>query len=112
MGNEALLERVDSEEARDSLYSTVHGAGRIMGRNEAKGRYRKDPQTGKKIREQGAIRHDDWQAWMREKGVLLHGGDVDEAPQAYRRLPEVLAHHAGSIRVLHRLRPFVVAMAG
>ena len=32
--------------------------------------------------------------------------------EAYRRLPEVLAEHAGSIRVLHRLRPFAVAMAG
>jgi tRNA-splicing ligase RtcB len=31
---------------------------------------------------------------------------------AYRRLPEVLAHHAGSVRVLHKLRPFAVAMAG
>jgi hypothetical protein len=31
---------------------------------------------------------------------------------AYRRLPEVLAEHAGSIKVLHTLRPFAVAMAG
>jgi hypothetical protein len=31
---------------------------------------------------------------------------------AYRRLPEVLAQHAGTIRVLHKLRPFAVAMAG
>jgi hypothetical protein len=33
-------------------------------------------------------------------------------PKAYRRLPEVLAQHAGTIRVLHTLRPFAVAMAG
>ncbi len=51
-------------------------------------------------------------AWLRERGVLLAGGDLDESPMAYRRLPEVLAHHAGSIRVLHTLRPFAVAMAG
>jgi tRNA-splicing ligase RtcB len=31
---------------------------------------------------------------------------------AYRRLPDVLAKHAGTIRVLHTLRPFAVAMAG
>ena len=42
--------------------------------------------------------------WMHDKGVELRGGDVDEAPQAYRRLPEVLAAHAGTIRVLHTLR--------
>ncbi|PYI77079.1 MAG: RNA-splicing ligase RtcB, partial [Verrucomicrobia bacterium] len=33
-------------------------------------------------------------------------------PQAYRRLPEVLAAHEGTIRVLHTLRPLGVAMAG
>jgi len=38
--------------------------------------------------------------------------DLDESPMAYRRLPEVLACHAGSIKVLHTLRPFAVAMAG
>jgi tRNA-splicing ligase RtcB len=31
---------------------------------------------------------------------------------AYRRLPDVLAHHAASVKVLHTLRPFAVAMAG
>ena len=40
------------------------------------------------------------------------GADLDESPMAYRRLPEVLAEHAGSIRVQHTLRPFAVAMAG
>jgi tRNA-splicing ligase RtcB len=30
----------------------------------------------------------------------------------YRRLDDVLAAHAGTIRVLHRLRPLVVVMAG
>jgi tRNA-splicing ligase RtcB len=44
--------------------------------------------------------------------VTLRGGDLDEAPQAYRRLPDVLAAHAGTIRILHTLRPLGVAMAG
>jgi tRNA-splicing ligase RtcB len=51
-------------------------------------------------------------AWLTERGVLLAGGDLDESPMAYRRLPEVLGQHAGTIRVLHTLRPFAVAMAG
>ena len=50
--------------------------------------------------------------WLRERGVMLSGGGVDESPMAYRRLPEVLAHHRGSVKVLHTLRPFAVAMAG
>jgi hypothetical protein len=44
--------------------------------------------------------------------VLLRGGDVDESPMAYRRPPDVLREHGGTIRILHTLRPFVVAMAG
>ena len=30
----------------------------------------------------------------------------------YKRLPEVLDHHAGTIRILHTLQPLGVAMAG
>jgi tRNA-splicing ligase RtcB len=49
----------------------------------------------------------------RDAGVAaLVGGDLDEAPQAYRRLPDVLAHHAGTVEIEHRLTPFAVAMAG
>jgi tRNA-splicing ligase RtcB (3'-phosphate/5'-hydroxy nucleic acid ligase) len=51
-------------------------------------------------------------AWLARRGVLLAGGDLDESPMAYRRLPDVLAEHAGTVRVLHTLRPFAVAMAG
>ncbi|MGO9957261.1 MAG: hypothetical protein ACLP50_15050 [Solirubrobacteraceae bacterium] len=40
------------------------------------------------------------------------GGGADEAPEVYKRLPNVLDAHAGSIRVTHTLRPLGVAMAG
>lgn len=46
------------------------------------------------------------------KEVALVGGDVDEAPQAYRRLENVLREHEGTIQVLHVLKPLGVAMAG
>jgi tRNA-splicing ligase RtcB len=97
MGDDAvILEGVDSEQARASLYSTVHGAGRLFGRKEAKRRFTR-------------VEMDDW---LKQRGVTLIGADLDESPMAYRRLPEVLAHHAGSVKVLHRLRPFAVVMAG
>jgi tRNA-splicing ligase RtcB len=51
-------------------------------------------------------------AWLQERGVTLIGADLDESPMAYRRLPDVLAEHAGSVKVLHTLRPFAVVMAG
>ena len=50
--------------------------------------------------------------WLRPMGVLLRGGGLDEAPQAYRRLPDVLAAQGDTIRVLHTLMPIVVVMAG
>jgi len=50
--------------------------------------------------------------WVREKGVELRGADVDEAPQAYKRLDEVLPQQGDTIRILHTLRPIGVVMAG
>ena len=49
--------------------------------------------------------------WIERAGVELRGAGTDESPHVYRRLPEVLEAHAGSIRVLHTLRPLGVAMA-
>lgn len=111
MGDDAvIIEGVDSPVAREALFSTVHGAGRVMSRTAAKGKFQKV--GGKRIRMEGLVRHDEMVKWLADKGVVLRGGDLDEAPQAYRRLPEVLAAHEGTIRVLHTLRPLGVAMAG
>ena len=97
MGDDCvIIEGVDSPASKAALYSTIHGAGRTMGRMAAKRTF-----TRKQMDE-----------WLAERGVILAGGDLDESPMAYRRLPEVLAYHAGTIRVLHTLRPFAVAMAG
>ena len=66
----------------------------------------------KRVRKEGLVRHDEMMKWLHDRKVELRGGDLDEAPQAYRRLPEVLAAHDGTIRVLHTLTPIGVAMAG
>lgn len=109
--NAVIIEGVESERSKLALYSTVHGAGRVMSRTAAIGRFVKD-ENGKKQRQPGLVRHDDMMKWMNDKGVVLRGGGLDEAPQAYRRLPDVLEEHAGTIRVLHTLRPIAVTMAG
>jgi tRNA-splicing ligase RtcB len=111
MGDDAvIIEGVDSPVSRDALFSTVHGAGRVMSRTAAKGKFVKV--GGKRIRREGLVRHDEMMKWIADKNVVLRGGDLDEAPQAYRRLPDVLAAHAGTITILHTLRPLGVAMAG
>jgi tRNA-splicing ligase RtcB (3'-phosphate/5'-hydroxy nucleic acid ligase) len=120
MGDESvILEGVAGEEAEASLYSTVHGAGRVMSRSRAAGRfrYRKKVVNGRTVRVQEQVKPGvvDWpavQACLREQGIVLVGGGADEAPEVYKRLPDVLAAHAGSVRVTHRLRPLGVAMAG
>ena len=47
--NAVIVEGVESGESKEALYSTVHGAGRVMSRTEAKGKYKqkKDRDTGK-----------------------------------------------------------------
>jgi tRNA-splicing ligase RtcB (3'-phosphate/5'-hydroxy nucleic acid ligase) len=141
MGDESvILEGVESVENEDALYSTVHGAGRVMSRSQAAGRVRRrkrfvcrnrdcdrltdggpcpeHPDAGVMktwVTEQvkpGAV---DWpavQERLRAEGIVLVGGGADEAPEVYKRLPEVLAAHEGTIRVKHTLRPLGVAMAG
>ena len=153
MGDESvILEGVESPEAEESLFSTVHGAGRVMSRTQAAGRFRRRkrwacshrdcervfdvkpiiaasavpersgcpehpdaPLTKVSVRDQLTPGLVDWpavQARLREQGIVLVGGAADEAPEVYKRLPDVLDAHAGSIRVTHQLRPLGVAMAG
>ena len=50
--------------------------------------------------------------WLKPLGVVLRGGGLDEAPQAYRRLPDVLSAQGETVRVLHTLKPLIVVMAG
>jgi tRNA-splicing ligase RtcB len=141
MGDDSvILEGVAGDEAEQSLFSTVHGAGRVMSRTQAAGRVRRrrrltcrnrdcdrvfdsgvcpeHPEAGvmkTSVEEQVQPGVVDWpavQARLREQGIVLVGGGADEAPEVYKRLPDVLGAHAGSIRVKHTLRPLGVAMAG
>jgi tRNA-splicing ligase RtcB len=120
MGDESvILEGVEGGDAEASLYSTVHGAGRVMSRSQAAGRFRwrKQVVDGKKVRVREQVRPGvvDWpavQERLRAQDIVLVGGGADEAPEVYKRLPEVLDAHAGTIRIKHTLRPLGVAMAG
>lgn len=104
-----ILEGVDSERSKAALYSTVHGAGRVMSRTAARGKinYRT-----KEVIAPGAVSREMMMEWIRSKGVELRGAGTDESPHCYKRLPEVLAYHEDTVRVLHTLKPLGVAMAG
>jgi len=110
MGDKSvILEGVESAEASQSLYSTVHGAGRVMSRTAARGKVNR--KTGEVI-SRGQVSRKMMLDWIKKQGVELRGAGTDESPHCYKRLPEVLGHHQESIRVLHTLTPVGVAMAG
>ena len=131
MGDDAvILEGTQTEDIRfdpdfgtalnqmNALYSTVHGAGRVMSRTEAAGKrdrksgqLKKDKVTGE-ILKAPRVTRDMQRAWLDKEGVILRGGGVDESPHVYRRLTDVLAAQGDTITVLHTLKPIIVVMAG
>jgi tRNA-splicing ligase RtcB len=116
MGDDAVILRgATSSDAetrelqRRALFSTVHGAGRVMSRTQAAGK--RNRRTGKQI-SPGRISEEMMREWLKEKQVVLRGGGLDESPHVYRRLPDVLAAQGATVEVLHTLRPIIVVMAG
>jgi len=111
--NSVILEgSADNSEAQKSaMYSTVHGAGRVMSRTQAAGKTKGWGPT-KRVVAPGLISQEMLNEWLTPLGVILRGGGLDEAPQAYRRLPDVLAAQGDTIKLLHTLTPIVVVMAG
>lgn len=105
-----IVRGLDTTMNQEGLYSTVHGAGRAMSRNKA---------AGKKRWKNGRVEYltkgvVDWKKVKKEmktKGIVLRGGGADEAPECYKPLRHVLAHHEGTLDITHRLTPIGIAMA-
>lgn len=103
-------EGLDTYEAqRNAMYSTVHGAGRVMSRTQAAGK--RNRKTGEQKTE-GMVKQSEMDEWLQNRGVVLRGGGLDESPQAYRRLKDVLAAQGDTVNVVTTLKPLVVIMAG
>lgn len=108
-----ILRGVESEENVLGLYSTVHGAGRVMGRMEAKGKTKFNKETGETtVVREGKVTQEMMDGAVQAASVELRGAGVDESPVCYKRLPDVLAAHSASIEIVERLTPVGVAMAG
>ena len=91
-----IVHGVESPQSAAALYSTVHGAGRVMSRRQAK----------------KTVDFRSVQDRLRARGTVLRGAGADEAPPVYRPLRSVLDAHASTIEVVHTLQPRVVVMAG
>ncbi|MFZ5908572.1 MAG: RtcB family protein [Chloroflexota bacterium] len=79
----------------DSLQSASHGAGRLMSRKAAINSISKSARD----------------AYLKERGVTLLGGGLDESPQAYKPIEEIIAAQADLVEVLGRFMPRIVRMA-
>lgn len=79
---------------RGSLNSAAHGAGRVLSRRAAFNT------LTKKLRSE----------YLQAAGVALLGGDLDESPQAYKRIEEVMAAQEDLIEVVGRFMPRIVRM--
>ncbi len=77
-----------------ALNSASHGAGRQMSRTAAM------KSITKTMRDQ----------YLRDKGVTLLGGGLDEAPQAYKNINEVIAAQRELVDILARFKPRIVMM--
>ena len=81
-------------EAR-SLASASHGAGRAMSRRKAL----------------EGIPKADRDRYLAERGVKLLGGGIDESPQAYKNINEVIAAQSDLVDIIARFTPRIVRMA-
>ncbi len=93
MGDAGYLVR--GRGAPSSLNSASHGAGRRMSRHAAA----------------NSIARSERDAYLRERGVTLLGGGIDESPQAYKDITAVIAAQADLIETLGTFTPRIVRMA-
>lgn len=105
-----ILEGVDHESGAASFESTVHGAGRVMSRTAAAGKFKGWGAKRHQV-SRGAISQGMMDEWVERAGVTLRGAGTDESPHCYKRLADVLAAHGDTVRILHTLTPVGVAMA-
>lgn len=79
----------------ESLYSAAHGSGRAMSRKAAI----------------SSLTRTERDRYLKEHGVTLLGGGLDESPQAYKSIEAVMTAQADLVAVIGRFMPRLVRMA-
>ncbi len=80
---------------RESLESASHGAGRLMSRKAALNSISKSTRD----------------TYLKERGVTLLGGGLDESPQAYKPIESIIAAQHNLVEVIGKFTPQIVRMA-
>jgi tRNA-splicing ligase RtcB (3'-phosphate/5'-hydroxy nucleic acid ligase) len=79
----------------ESINSASHGAGRAMSRKQAT----------------ASITKTERDKYLRAKNITLLGGGMDEAPQAYKRIGDVIGAQHELVDILGSFMPLMVRMA-
>ena len=79
-----------------AIQSASHGAGRMMSRSTAK----------------QSITQNAQKQYLAEHNVKLFGGDLDEAPQAYKDIHAVMDAQSDLVEIVGKFQPRVVRMDG
>jgi tRNA-splicing ligase RtcB len=80
----------------ESLNSAAHGAGRQMSRTKAKENITKTALD----------------RYLKERDVILLAAGLDEAPQAYKPIEQVIAAQSDLVEIIGRFQPMLVRMDG
>ena len=81
--------------ATAALNSASHGAGRQMSRRKALESITKTARD----------------AYLRERGITLLGGGLDESPQAYKDIQTVISAQDDLVEIIGKFTPRLVRMA-
>src|SRR5687768_2270933 len=109
-----IIKGKDTPLSRQGLFSTVHGAGRVMSRTQAAGKrkWKRTRDGNQPVNvSKGMVDFDAVRQRLHNK-IELRGSGADEAPEVYKKLDDVLECQGETIEVLYRLKPIGVAMAG
>jgi len=79
----------------EALESASHGAGRLMSRTAAL----------------NSISRSTRDEYLKQRGVTLLGGGIDESPQAYKSIDSVIAAQHDLVDVIGKFTPRIVRMA-
>jgi tRNA-splicing ligase RtcB len=79
-----------------SLNSASHGAGRAMSRKAAL----------------NTITKTERDRYLKERGVTLIGAGIDESPQAYKRIDDIIAAQDDLVEIVGKFTPIMVRMDG
>jgi tRNA-splicing ligase RtcB len=93
MGDAGYLVRGRGEP--ESLNSAAHGAGRAMSRRAAL----------------NSITKPERDRYLKERGVTLLGGGLDESPQAYKPIETIIGAQSDLVDIVAKFTPIMVRMA-